>query len=74
MLSNALKQTGEVDIAINKDNWKNILLEKLKDKDYKTIRNDVVNFLANKEEAELISFDTFKVLLEGKSSNQDIFL
>jgi hypothetical protein len=45
MLSNALKQTGEVDIAINKDNWKNILLEKLRDKDYKTIRIDVINFL-----------------------------
>jgi predicted nucleotidyltransferase component of viral defense system len=74
MLSNALKQTGEVDVFINKDNWKSVLLEKLRDKDYKTIRNDVVNFLANKEEAELISFDTFKVLLEGKSSNQDIFL
>jgi len=69
MLGNALKQTGEEGIVINKDNWKNILLEKLKDKDYETIRNDVINFLINKEEAELISFNTFKVLLGDKSSN-----
>lgn len=66
MLSNALKQTGEAGIVINKDNWKNILLKKLRDRDYNTIRNDVINFLANKEEAELISFDTFRALLGGK--------
>jgi predicted nucleotidyltransferase component of viral defense system len=70
MLRNALKQTEECNIDINKDNWKNILLKKLRDKDYKTIRNDVINFLANKEEAALISFETFNTLLGGKSSKK----
>ncbi|MCX6346911.1 MAG: hypothetical protein NTZ89_03080 [Actinobacteria bacterium] len=63
-----MKTFFEDGIDINKDNWKNILLKKLRDKDYKTIRNDVINFLANKEEADLISFDTFETLLGGKSS------
>ena len=71
MLRNALKQTEEGNIDINKDNWKDILLKKLRDKDYKTIRNDVINFLANKEEAELINFDTFKTLLGGKRSKAE---
>ena len=69
MLNNSLKQNREDGIDINKDNWKNILLKKLRDKDYKTIRNDVINFLANKEEADLISFDTFETLLGDKSNS-----
>jgi len=64
LLNNAVRQTKRNFPKLNKKNWKSELLILLKDVDFKKIRNDVSNFLENREEAEMLEFQTFLDILE----------
>ncbi|MBN1621607.1 MAG: nucleotidyl transferase AbiEii/AbiGii toxin family protein [Endomicrobiales bacterium] len=55
MLNNALKQTGNDSIAVNGENWKQILLGLAKDLDEKSIVSDVYRFLEDPGEKELLT-------------------
>ena len=62
-LNNSIIQTEKENWKITNKNWKDFVLKKIKDLNYKKIQSDVAPFLQTKEEADLIKFDTFKKLI-----------
>ncbi len=65
LLNNSIVQTEKEDSKITEDNWREILLGKIKTIDYKKVRNDVSTFLETKEEAELIKLSSYEGLLSN---------
>lgn len=63
LLNNAIIQTEKESWNLTKNNWKQILLERLQNLNYKKIQTDVNPFLQTKEEVELIQLKTFQELL-----------
>ena len=65
LLNNAIRQIKRDFPKLNEKNWKSELMVLLEDVDFKRIRNDVSNFLENREEAEMLEFQTFQDILGG---------
>jgi predicted nucleotidyltransferase component of viral defense system len=64
LLSNAATQTEKKSVWITPENLPTRLLDRLKNVDFRQVRTDVAKFLKYPEEASLLSFETFKKLLE----------
>jgi len=62
-LNNAARQTDKEHPEITSANLPALILDKLEKIDFKQVRSDVSKFLANPDEAGLLSFETFKNLL-----------
>lgn len=65
LLNNSIMQTEKEDPKITEANWKKILLGKIKSIDYKKVRNEISPFLQTKEEAELITLNSFESLISS---------
>lgn len=64
MLNNALTQTGWEGEKFTQDNWKTLLLEKLRTVQWSQIRNDVRPFVESTENIQLLTLATFENLLD----------
>jgi predicted nucleotidyltransferase component of viral defense system len=65
LLNNAIRQIKRDFPKLKEKNWKSELMVLLEDVDFKRIRNDVSNFLENREESEMLEFQTFQDILGG---------
>jgi len=65
MLSNAALQSEKKKTEINAQNLVVLLTKKLETIDFKIVKSDVTKFLNHPEEAQLLKFETFKMLLEN---------
>ena len=68
LLNNSIVRTEKEDWEITQKNWKELLLKKIKNIDYKKVQKDVYPFLQTKEESDLLKFDTYEKLLLYNSS------
>jgi len=64
LLNNAIKQTENVELTIDNDNFQNFLKERAEKLDFEYLRADVEPFLVNKSEADLIIMDVLLKLIE----------
>jgi len=64
LLNTAIRQIKRDFPKLNEKNWKSELMDLLEDVDFKKIRNDVINFLENREEAKMLEFRTFQDILK----------
>lgn len=63
LLNNALAQTDKDFPDLDEKNWKLEVLARMEKVDFKRIRDDVRNFLEIPDEAEMLSFVTFKQIM-----------
>lgn len=64
-LNNALKQTGWNKTMPTKDNWHQIILEHAKTINWEQARNDVLPFLEQEQDINMVSLDILENLLEN---------
>lgn len=64
LLNNALKQTGWDGVNITSTNWRSVLAQCVSELDWKNVRGDVLPFLEQPEEADLLDKDTILGLLK----------
>ncbi|MBC8344976.1 MAG: nucleotidyl transferase AbiEii/AbiGii toxin family protein [Candidatus Marinimicrobia bacterium] len=64
-LNNCLEQSGYTGIPFSSDNWKLLMLEKLKNIDWQLVQQDVQPFLSQLSKVDLLTFDNFKSLLNN---------
>jgi predicted nucleotidyltransferase component of viral defense system len=65
LLNNAIKQTEGKDPSLNKDNFHEFLLNKLKKIDFREIKKDVERFLEERKELELLELKVFENSLKN---------
>ena len=63
LLNNALKQTGWSGLRVTTKNWKSILSQRLDELDWKNVRSDVLPFIENPDEINLLDKETLHGLL-----------
>lgn len=63
LLNNALKQTGWSGLRVTTKNWKSILSQRLDELDWKNVRSDVLPFIENPDEINLLDKETLHELL-----------
>jgi len=64
VLNNALRQAGEKSPSIDEKNFKEFLLKKLEDIDFKHAQKDAANFLIDKNELRLLDLKTIKQIIK----------
>ena len=55
LLNNAIKQTQDEDLDINKNNFKEFLLKRVDEIDFDAVRKDVERFLVDKSELDALN-------------------
>jgi len=60
LLNNAIKQTQGIDLKLDKNTFKDFLLDKLKGVDFELVKKDVGRFLEDKSELNLLNFSGIK--------------
>lgn len=64
LLNNAIEQTEKKNYKLNKDNWRDKIMDKASKIDFKKIRDEVRPLLEETEEAELMNEENFYNLLK----------
>lgn len=64
LLNNAIMQISKEFPRLDKENWKSMLLDLLKDVNFEKIREDVINLLEIRNEVEMLNIETFEEILE----------
>jgi len=62
-LNNALAQTGWAGPVMNGENWKSVVLERLRQVEWRAARDDVRPFLERSRDESLLTLDSFQALL-----------
>ncbi len=63
-LNNCLVQSGYTEDQFSIDNWKSLLLQKLKNVDWELVQKDILPFIGSLSDVQLLEFDTFDNLLK----------
>ena len=64
-LNNALLQTGWQGGSVQQENWKHVVWAKLESVDFAQLVNDVIPFIEDRRELDLLNSATFKKILTG---------
>jgi len=66
LLNNALRQTEWEGEPLTDENWRSVVLARLKSTDWKRVEDDVRPFLETSADAALLNYETLRRLLDGE--------